>query len=318
MSVSGVLSLGFKELNDEDLHKILTKLSITNPRERRARKCRRTCGTGLGKILANIPSNVWELNVVGNRNIGDAGMLHLHLLPKSVTYLDLSDCNLTPLGIERVCSVLKTNESITRLIMWGNKIGDEGAKYVADMLAVNKTSRSLCIMGSEIGPVGFAHLSNALKQNSTLRSLDTGNDDEVGDEHIQNLWPGLAVNRGLQVLDLMNSNVTETGVGYLEKAMRENVHLEEIELNQPNNGFIYCTLGSVWMKIMHWAQLNRCNRKLIKDVNSTDKQLVDAIVENSDTLDVIFFFVRNKPELCKMQYSTVPKRGSLHSHKLAS
>jgi len=176
------------------------------------------------------------------------------------------------------------------------------AKHVADMLAVNKSIRSICVMGSEIGPVGFAHLSNALKQNSTMRSLDAGNDDEIGDEHIQNLRPGLAVNRGLQVLDLIKSNVTETGVSYLEQALRECVHLEQIKLNQNMNDddLIDCALGSIWMKTMYWAKLNRCNRELIKDVNSTDEQLVDAIVENSDTLDVIFFFVRNKPELCKV------------------
>jgi hypothetical protein len=67
---------------------------------------------------------------------GDAGMKHLHLIPDSATHLDLSRWYLRPIGIKRVYEFLKTNQSIT-IIMIGNQIGDEGFKDVADLLKVN-------------------------------------------------------------------------------------------------------------------------------------------------------------------------------------
>jgi hypothetical protein len=135
-SSRGILHFGFKNLNDDDFKRILNKISSPR-RESRPRKCQRL--SEVDAILAKMPQIVWKFNVVGNPGIGNAGMKHLHLLAETVTDLDLSDCGLEAAGVRNLCDFLRTNKSITRMIMWGNATGDEGAKYIGDMLRVNKT-----------------------------------------------------------------------------------------------------------------------------------------------------------------------------------
>jgi hypothetical protein len=58
------------------------------------------------------------------------------------------------------------------MIMRGNAMGDEGAKYIGDMLRVNKSLRILCRnpeLETPVAPVGFSHLSNGLTHKYTLR-----------------------------------------------------------------------------------------------------------------------------------------------------
>jgi len=258
----GFVHLGFQKLNDKAFKSILTKMG-TPLREERPRKCRRL--GEFGKILSILPREVKYLNVVGNKNIGDAGTEHLHLLPPSVQDLDMSDCGLTVRGIRNICEYMKTNTSITRLIMWGNSIGNEGARHVSDMLLVNKTLRILCIMGSKIGPEGFDHISRGLAHNSTLHTIFLGNDQNVGDEHIRRLSKGLAVNRGLEVLDLAGAGITNKGLEPIEMALRTNYHLKNIWINHPMNEVDKIRLGpgTTWRKICSWMAMNDLDRKIL-------------------------------------------------------
>jgi Leucine Rich repeat len=165
--------LGFKNLTDKDLTAILLKLSCsTTRRERRPRKCRRL--EGVAEILNQLPppSPLVSFNVVGNAAIGDAGMKHLPLIPHSVTSLDVSDCGLTPRGVETLCDYMTSNSQIVRLGMWGNDIGDEGAKYIAAMLQENKTLQILYAGHSSIGLEGHRSIAKALWENDTLRDID--------------------------------------------------------------------------------------------------------------------------------------------------
>jgi hypothetical protein len=296
----GILHLGHKKLNDDDFKRILNKLSSPR-RERRPRKCQRL--SGLDAILAEIPPTIWKFNVVGNTQIGNAGMEHLHLLPETVTDLDLSDCGLTAPGVRNVCDFLRTNKSVTRMIIWGNTIGDEGAKYIGEMLRVNKTLRILCIMKSisiPIGPVGFSHLSDGLTHNDTLRELSLNSNENVGDEHARNLFPGLVANRGLETLELVGTNITELGLTYFLQCARVNVYLKRIGMRQPLNSEDAIPLGpnTVWNELQYWLGLNRLNRKLIKDENSNREDWTNAVIQSSEAenLGAIYFFLRHKPE----------------------
>lgn len=187
--------------------------------------------------------------------------------------------------------------------MWGNAIGDEGAKYIGDMLRVNKTLRILCInpeRETPIGPVGFSHLSDGLTHNDTLRKLSVASCDDVGDEHVRNLCPGLILNRGLETLDLSLTNITETGVGYFLQCMQDNVHLKVISMGQPVNLEDIIDIGSksTWNKLTYWLTLNTLNRKLIRDENLNLADWTNAVIHSwaAGNLDAIYLFVRTKPE----------------------
>lgn len=298
----GFVHLGFQRLDDKGFKRILTKMS-TPIRESRPRKCRRL--GEFGKILSMLPREVKYFNVVGNKRIGDAGTEHLHMLPDCVEDLDMSDCGLTVRGIKNICEFMKINSTITRLIIWGNSIGDEGAESIADMLLVNKTLRILCIMGSKIGVEGFDHISRGLTHNSTLQTIFLGNDQRVGDEHMRRLCPGLAVNRGLEVLDLGGSGVTNQGLEPIEVALRTNCHLKNIRLNQPMNEEDYIKLGpgTTWRKICSWMALNSLNRKIFlreDDVSVPEWREMLIKCHQARNTNAIFNLLRCKPDLCQM------------------
>ncbi len=298
----GFVHLGFQKLNDKDFKAILLKIS-TPCRAHRPRKCRRL--GSIGHILTMLPNKVTYFNVVGNRQIGDAGIEHLHLLPNTVEDLDLSDCGITLPGIKNICEFMKTNTTVTRLIMWGNTIGDEGAECIADMLGENKTLRILCIMGSKIGVEGFTHISRGLANNSTLKTIFLGNDRRVGDEHIRRLCPGLAVNKGLETLDLGGAGVTNNGLVPIEESLRGNYYLKSIRLNQPmhKDDKIKLGPGTHWRKICSWMALNDLNRKVLlrddEDVPLSEWLEILLNCHKAQNTNAIFYFLRSKPDLCQ-------------------
>lgn len=298
----GFVNLGFQKLDDKDFKAILKKMA-TPCRARRPRKCRRLGDTGVGYILSMLPNEVTYFNVVGNKEIGDAGSEHLHLLPATVKDLDLADCGMTAKGIKNVCEFMKTNTSVTRLILWGNVIGNEGAEYIADMLCVNKTLQILCIMGSKIGPDGFSHISRGLASNSSLVKIFLGNDQKVGDEHVRRLCPGLTLNKGLETLDLGGAAITNKGLAPIEVALRENCHLTNIRLHQPINDADHIQLGpgTYWRNICSWMTLNGFNRKVFLRDDVPLAEWHESLVKCSEAknLNAIFFFLQGKPELCQ-------------------
>lgn len=295
----GFVHLGFQKLDDKGFKSILTKMN-TPVRVTRPRKCRRL--GEFAEILSMLPTQVKYFNVVGNKKIGDAGTEHLHLIPDCVQDLDISDCGLTVRGIKNICEFMKTNTSITRLIMWGNAIGNEGAQHIADMLLRNKTLRILCIMGSKIGAEGFDHISRGLAANSTLQTIFLGNDQKVGDDHIRRLCPGLAVNRGLETLDLSGAGITNKGLEPIEVALRTNYHLKNIRLNQPMDDKDHIKLGdgTIWRKICSWMTLNDLNRKVLlrkDDVTLSDWH--DILLNCHGNTNAMFYLLRCKPDLCQ-------------------
>jgi hypothetical protein len=305
---NGKLHIGFKKLNDKDFERILQKLSQPRHREWRPRKCRKL--EGIGAILAMLPvPNLWYLNFVGNDQVSDEGMKHLHLVPESVIDFDLSQCGLTAKGAKLLCEFLKNNTSITRMIMWGNNIGDEGAKYISEMLQVNTSIRELCLNYCHFTQRGFQYLSEALAVNSTLRNLscsspgtvdeEEGEEDEeeLTDEYIYNLCPGLALNQGLDTLDFgLANSVTDQGIRYLTAAARVNLNLTDVQISQ----FPRTIRDSSWRKLQYYLAFNRCNRKIIRDGDASLSDWLEAVIKGSrhETLDFSFFFLRNKPELC--------------------
>lgn len=324
------LNLCYRNLDHKDLHRILGKLAVQSDRTLRPRKKQRRRGK-VEDILVALPSTVTHLGLAGNSNVGDAGTTHLtRLLPDTVIDLDLTRCGLTPAGVERLGTFLETkNTSVTRMRLSENRIEDEGASSLARMISVNTTLLRLDLVECDIGTGGFVCLGAALERNETLRELSLSSDD-TGDEQVLSLCVGLKKNRCLESLDLSGGQrITNTGVGYLEEMLRrDNMCLKRVSLatmvfvvvdNEDEAAFsislelrqvINTYPGSVYHSMMSWLSLNGCNRKLVKDHKATTQQWVDAVIASSElpynlfgqslSLNSIYFFVRNKPDLCSL------------------
>jgi hypothetical protein len=297
----GEFVISWHDLCADDLQRILVKMSSS--RQRFPRKCQRF--EGVQKLLSQLPPKtlIRRLDLLGNGRIGDAGMMHLHLLPASITELDISRCGLTAIGCKLLCEMLKKNHSITQIYMWGNDIGDDGASHLRDMLKENRTLRSLAISLCAISPAGFSYLSEGLEHNDTLRTISTGDLHDVCDEYAKNICPGLKLNKGLEDIDLLfnQKDFTSKVVEYLADVAEHNLFLKEVGASLqkvldnpevPRSEFL--------VSLCRNLELNKHSRKIISEEGSTDRDWIEAIAGCADDgyIEGIYFFLRMKPELC--------------------
>jgi hypothetical protein len=206
-----LLRLGFKKLDASDMKQILERLS-EEPAPRPEKCCRHE---GVQKILASLPQPrpLRGINFGGNVFIADEGMEHLHLIPPTVIDLDLSRCGLTEVGIKTLCPFMKTNTSITRLLLWGNLFGDDGARHIRAILEGDTTlqqneSNENGIIVKGITTKEWSSIGKALKQNRTLRKLSLG-DRLFQNRDILTLGSGLKQNVGWTELDSKNTALSD-------------------------------------------------------------------------------------------------------------
>ena len=71
------------------------------------------------------------------------------------------------------------NNSITRLDLSYNNIGDEGARTLADTLLKNTSLTSLDLRYNKIGDIGAKAFADALLKNTSLTSLYLGGNNDI-------------------------------------------------------------------------------------------------------------------------------------------
>lgn len=293
---NGVVHIHNEYIDSKDLEKILRKLSTRPRRLRQCNHAKRQRLDGVDAILARLPPPVPvnDFRLFDNEGLGDAGMEYLHLLPATIRSINFSLCRLTSAGIKTLCEYMKTNTSITKLVIWGNEFGDEGAEYIAEMLRVNASLRLISIFRSQMSPKGYEYIADALAVNKTLHTLPIYHDRSITEQHIQALFQGLKVNRGIKTLNLDGSliNVSPEAI-------------EQIVLECLRSNFCLTTItGKSFRRIPEidfLFKLNALNRKIITDENAALNdwfQCVISSAEQEDDVSYSFFFLRNMPELC--------------------
>jgi len=80
-----------------------------------------------------------------------------------VKELVLDDNQLGDAGAEAIAAMLRTNRSLTFLLLRGNKIGDAGAEAIVAMLRTNSSLTELDLRANKIGDAGQKALQEAVK-----------------------------------------------------------------------------------------------------------------------------------------------------------
>lgn len=126
--------------------------------------------------------------------------------------LDLSYCRLIAGEIPLLCDYLKDNPNITKLKLYNNYIGDEGAK----LLAANTTVKMLNIGYNNIGING----AKALAANTTITTL------YIRHNHIEVEGAKLlALSTNLTTLDIGYNQITEEDAKDLLSVLKFNTKL---------------------------------------------------------------------------------------------
>ncbi|CAB9499511.1 Ribonuclease inhibitor [Seminavis robusta] len=185
--------------------------------------------------------------ILEDNNIGDDG---LTLLARkglegnsTLQELCLKDNSFGPRGVHELASVLKTNESMQRVDLSYNFLGNDGAVALGAMLCLNKTLTDLVLENAVIAGEGVKGLCKGLLESSSgsaLRKLNlSGNPFGTTGT---NALCALLTMRGkngkpcpLTSLRLASCHLGDVGVAALARALESNSRLEEIIL--PFNRF---------------------------------------------------------------------------------
>ncbi|UJR14238.1 hypothetical protein I4U23_001228 [Adineta vaga] len=117
----------------------------------------------------------------------------------------LRESKLTADGARSLSKILMHDDNtLERLYLTENKIGDTGVEYIADALSHNKnnTLKCLCLASNDITDKGAIYLAKMLETNTTLTDLLLGR-NAIRDEGFQRLLDVLiSKNKTLQVLSI--------------------------------------------------------------------------------------------------------------------
>lgn len=89
----------------------------------------------------------------------------------TLTKLNLANNHVGDEGARALCDALVTNQTVTHLDLRDNVITDVGIHYFAEMLKTNCTLQTLDIQGNLSTDKGSAEMAEMLKQNTTLTRL---------------------------------------------------------------------------------------------------------------------------------------------------
>ncbi|XP_023396099.1 NACHT, LRR and PYD domains-containing protein 3 isoform X1 [Loxodonta africana] len=197
------------------------------------------CCLGISSVLCSNQKLV-ELDL-SNNTLGDSGVKHLcvglrHLFC-NLQKLWLVSCCLTSDCCPDLASVLTTNQSLTRLYMGENALGDAGVGILCEKAKHPQCKlQKLGLVNSGLTSLCCPALSLALSTNPNLTHLYL-RDNALGDKGIKILCEGLMnPNCKLQMLELDNCSLTSHCCWDLSTLLTSNQSLQELSLGSNDLG----------------------------------------------------------------------------------
>jgi len=135
-----------------------------------------------------------------------------------------------------VCSALKYNETLERLLLKSNDIKVEGAKEIAIALKYNKTLKVLNVeYNFTMGYQGIKYISEGLKANRTLTDLSL-RDGYMGNSGTILISKALMVNKTLKNLCLSYNDIGDEGAISIGEALKVNKMLKDLNVSDNKIG----------------------------------------------------------------------------------
>ncbi|XP_073918276.1 NACHT, LRR and PYD domains-containing protein 12-like isoform X3 [Castor canadensis] len=152
-----------------------------------------------------------------------------------VEKLELSECSLSAACCEPLAQVLRSTQSLTRLLLINNKIEDLGVKLLCEGLKQPDCQlKNLALWTCHLTGACCQDLCNALCTNEHLRELDLS-DNALGDEGMQILCEGLKhPSCKLHTLWVAECHLTDASCGALASVLTRNENLILLDLSVNN------------------------------------------------------------------------------------
>ncbi|XP_015779663.1 PREDICTED: nucleotide-binding oligomerization domain-containing protein 2-like [Acropora digitifera] len=150
--------------------------------------------------------------------------------------LQRANCDRLTKELAAVCiETLKTNSTVTALVLQHCNIDDAIAAELAGQLKENSTLTLLNLSSNAIGNEGADALAKGLKENSTLSSLNLSN-NRITSDGVDALARGFKENSTLKKLLLVRNQIGHVGADVLAKELKENSMLTSLCLGANNIG----------------------------------------------------------------------------------
>ncbi|XP_029573924.1 nucleotide-binding oligomerization domain-containing protein 1 isoform X6 [Salmo trutta] len=118
-------------------------------------------------------------------------------------------------------AVRLTHDMLRMLSMWGNKIGDEGAKHFAEAIRNHPNLSAVSLAANGITFSGGRSLAAALKENTVLKSLWL-HDNELTDDNAADFAEVIRSSTTIHQLWFINNKMTVNGVRLLASSLQYN------------------------------------------------------------------------------------------------
>lgn len=165
---------------------------------------------GIGIFSQNLdrqPINCHDISIIGY-DIKNSGLYFNKIIlnkPLSLFELTLDRCSLNPDDILKIASALKDNNTLRKLSLNGNKVGNEGARKLASALKKNKSLKYLYLNSTNISdiscfaglfPTGKNYKGHQNYLNKTIEEIELfGNEGEKQESILNKITNGLMNNK---------------------------------------------------------------------------------------------------------------------------
>jgi Ran GTPase-activating protein (RanGAP) involved in mRNA processing and transport len=158
-----------------------------------------------------------------NQRVGNVGMTSMAEALSgncTVTWLDISGCDIGPQGIKALAPFLRESSVLQTLWLASNPLlGDQGCTELATGLRTNTVLVKLDLTSCSVGAPGCTSIVKALQANPSLRELRLAL-NAFGDEGATAVASSLKDMRNLQELDLSGSFVRQAGNAKLSQEFK--------------------------------------------------------------------------------------------------
>ncbi len=198
--------------------------------------------------------------------------------------LDLCKQVIGPKGTKPLLDSLQNSQHVDRILLGNNVIGDDGAQLIADFISSGQSNIKIWyIAGNNITSVGLDKIVKALINDTLVTGLWLKRNPLKldGMYPISNL---LINNKIIQVLDLLNCGILDSGVSILFDALKSNESLKHLYLSA--NGITPVGLQHMldYFKTVQKSKLETlflgCNR-----IGNTGSKLISECLEYAPNLE---------------------------------
>jgi hypothetical protein len=151
-----------------------------------------------------------------------------------------------------LAKALEEDQVFRRIILADCLLGDDGCIQICNALKQNTSIEHLDLKGNNIRSDGTISISQLLKVNSSIRWLSVEwNCLGIWEVGVRAFADSMALNQGLQELDLRNNKIGPDAASLLARCLKSNTTLQRLDLRWNNLGIVG---GRALLEMLKWNQ----------------------------------------------------------------